>query len=73
MIDGREAIWLVERIWAIGEEERYTSVRGRLAANAMLVAAASRRVRVASSHRKCPAVDWAGLPLATEECSPAGQ
>ncbi len=39
-IDGQEAIRLVKRIWAIGEEERYTSERGRLAADAMLVAAA---------------------------------
>ncbi len=29
-IDGQEAIRLVKRIWAIGEEERYTSERGRL-------------------------------------------
>src|SRR6267154_689913 len=37
-IDGPEAIRLVKRIWAIGEEEGYTSERGRLAADAMLVA-----------------------------------
>ncbi len=40
VIDGRDAIRLVERIWAIGEEEGYTSERGRLAADAALVAAA---------------------------------
>ncbi|SRR6266478_3534790 len=39
-IDGSEAIRLVKRIWAVGEEEGYTSERGRLAADAMLVAAA---------------------------------
>lgn len=39
-IDGPEAIRLVKRIWAIGEEEGYTSERGRLAADAVLVAAA---------------------------------
>ena len=39
-IDGREAIRLVKRIWAIGEEEGYTSERGRLAADAMIVAVA---------------------------------
>jgi hypothetical protein len=39
-IDGREAIRLVKRIWAIGDEEGYTSERGRLAADAMLVAVA---------------------------------
>jgi hypothetical protein len=39
-IDGREAIRVVKRIWAVGEEEGYTSERGRLAADAVLVAAA---------------------------------
>lgn len=39
-IDGREAIRLVKQIWEIGEEEGYTSERGRLAADAVLVAAA---------------------------------
>ena len=39
-IDGREAIRVVKRIWAIGEKEGYTSGRGRLAADAVLVAAA---------------------------------
>ena len=39
-IDAREAIRVVKRIWAIGEEEGYTSGRGRLAADAVLVAAA---------------------------------
>jgi len=39
-IDGQEAIRFVKRIWAIGEEEGYTSERGRLAADAVLVAAA---------------------------------
>jgi len=38
-IDGRDAIRFVERIWAIGDEEGYTSGRGRLAADAALVAA----------------------------------
>ena len=40
LIDGSDAIRLVERIWAIGDEEGYTSERGRLAADAALVAAA---------------------------------
>jgi len=39
-IDGQEAIRIVKRIWDIGEEEGYTSERGRLAADAVLVAAA---------------------------------
>ena len=39
-IDGREAIRVVKRIWDIGEEEGYTSGRGRLAADVVLVAAA---------------------------------
>jgi len=39
-IDGREAIQLIQRIWDIGEEEDYTSERGRLAADAAIVAAA---------------------------------
>lgn len=39
-IDGREAIRVVERIWATGEEEGYTSGRGRLAADAVQVAVA---------------------------------
>ncbi|KAH9969622.1 hypothetical protein BC827DRAFT_1161441, partial [Russula dissimulans] len=39
-IDGQEAIRLVKRIWTIGEEEGYTSKRGRLAADAMIVASA---------------------------------
>ena len=40
LIDGSDAIRLVERIWVIGDEEGYTSERGRLAADAALVAAA---------------------------------
>ena len=52
-IDGREAIRLVKRIWAVGEEEGYTSERGRLAADAMLVAAAHAEYVFALSHRKC--------------------
>jgi hypothetical protein len=39
-IDGQEAIRTVKRIWVTGEEEGYTSERGRLAADAVLVAAA---------------------------------
>jgi hypothetical protein len=70
-IDGREAIRLVKRIWAIGEEEGYTSERGRLAADAMIVAAAHaeyvlRRVtgNVAEHvYSAEAAVDWAGLAL----------
>lgn len=54
-IDGREAIRLVKQIWAIGEEEGYTSERGRLAADAMLVAVAHADAEAA--------VDWAGLAL----------
>ncbi|KAI9465470.1 hypothetical protein BJY52DRAFT_1244195 [Lactarius psammicola] len=54
-IDGRDAIRLVKRIWAIGEEEGYTSERGRLAADAALVAAA---------HSDAGAVmDWGRLAL----------
>ena len=39
-IDGQEAIRIVKRIWTVGEEEGYTSKRGRLAADAMIVASA---------------------------------
>ena len=70
-IDGREAIRLVERIWAIGEEEGYTSERGRLAADAMVVAAAHaeyvlRRVTgnvTEHVHSAEAAVDWARLAV----------
>jgi len=54
-LDGPEAIRLVKRIWAIGEEEGYTSERGRLAADAVLVA-------VAHSDAEA-AVEWAKLGL----------
>jgi hypothetical protein len=68
-IDGQEAIRLVKRIWAIGEEEGYTSERGRLAADAMLVAVAHAEYvlhRVTGNitkhvHSAEAAVDWAGL------------
>lgn len=40
VIDGRDGIRLVEQIWAVGEEEGYTGERGRLAADAALIAAA---------------------------------
>jgi len=54
-IDAQEAILVVKRIWAIGEEEGYTSGRGRLAADAVLVAAA---------HSDAEAiVEWARLAL----------
>jgi hypothetical protein len=70
-IDGREAIRLVKQIWAIGEEEGYTSERGRLAADAMIVAAAHaeyvlRRVtgNVTEPWYSAEAVvDWARLAL----------
>jgi hypothetical protein len=70
-IDGREAIRLVKRIWVIGEEEGYTSERGRLAADAMLVAVAHaeyvlRRVTgnvTEHVYSAEAAVDWAGLAL----------
>jgi hypothetical protein len=70
-IDGREAIRLVMRIWAIGEEEGYTSERGRLAADAMLVAAAHaeyvlRRVTgnvTEYGYSAEAVVDWARLAL----------
>jgi hypothetical protein len=39
-IDGQEAIRVAKRIWAVGEEEGYVSERGRLAADAVMVAAA---------------------------------
>ncbi|KAI0269858.1 hypothetical protein BC834DRAFT_1014364 [Gloeopeniophorella convolvens] len=39
-IDGREAIRIAKRIWSLGDAEGYTSERGRLAADATLVAAA---------------------------------
>lgn len=63
-IDGREAIRTVKRIWDIGEEEGYTSERGRLAADAVLVAAA---------HSDAEAVvEWAklGLEWASYELGP---
>lgn len=39
-IDGEEAVEVVRKIWDIGEEEGYWSERGRLAADAVWVAAA---------------------------------
>lgn len=39
-IHGPEAISLVKQIWDIGTEEGYTSERGRLASDAVWVAAA---------------------------------
>jgi hypothetical protein len=38
-IDGEEAIQFVRKIWDVGEEEGYWSERGRLAADAVWVAA----------------------------------
>jgi len=55
MIDGREGIRLAGQIWAVGKEEGYTSGRGRLAADAALIAAA---------HSDAGAVmDWGRLAL----------
>jgi hypothetical protein len=84
-IDGQEAIRFVKRIWAIGEEEGYTSERGRLAADAVLVAAAHSEY-VSSNIRSCEpsesvtehiysaeaAVEWAkiGLQWASYELGP---
>lgn len=70
-IDGREAIRIVKQIWTIGEEEGYASERGRLAADALLVAAAHaeyvlRRVTGNVTEHTCSgeaAVDWARLAL----------
>lgn len=70
-INGREATRLVKRIWAIGEEEGYTSERGRLAADATLVAAAHseyvlRRVKLNDTEHVYSAeavVEWARLAL----------
>jgi hypothetical protein len=39
-VEGPEAIRVVKRIWDVGEEEGYTSERGRLAADAALIAIA---------------------------------
>jgi len=55
VIDGHDGIRLVEQIWAVGEEEGYTSERGRLAADAALIAAA---------HSDAEAmIDWSRLAL----------
>lgn len=70
-IDGREATRLVKRIWAIGEEEGYTSERGRLAADATLVAVVHAEYVLhqitgnVTEHRYSEeaAVNWAGLAL----------
>jgi hypothetical protein len=40
VIDGVEAIGIVRRIWELGTEEGYWSERGRLAADAVWIAAA---------------------------------
>jgi hypothetical protein len=37
-IDGKKAIQLVKSIWTVGEEEGYTSERGRLAHDAAIIA-----------------------------------
>jgi hypothetical protein len=39
-VEGPEAIRVVKRIWDVGEEEGYMSERGRLAADAALIAIA---------------------------------
>jgi hypothetical protein len=39
-IDGKQAIDIVNKIWALGEKEGYWSERGRLAADAVWVGAA---------------------------------
>ena len=37
-IDGKKAIQLAKSIWTVGEEEGYTSERGRLAHDAAIIA-----------------------------------
>ena len=39
-IDGSQAIRLINKIWAVGEEEGYWSERGQLAADAVWIAVA---------------------------------
>jgi hypothetical protein len=39
-IDGVQAIYLINKIWQIGQEEGYWSERGQLAADAVWVAVA---------------------------------
>jgi hypothetical protein len=71
-IDGGEAIRVVKRIWAIGDEERYTSERGRLAADAVIIAVAHSEFvpppglqlsRTKQMYSAEAAVEWAQLAL----------
>jgi hypothetical protein len=74
-IDGGKAIRVVNRIWAIGDEEGYTSQRGRLAADAVIIAVAhseyvpppglqlSRTGATKHIYSAEAAVEWAQLAL----------
>ncbi|KAG8892411.1 hypothetical protein FRC01_014183 [Tulasnella sp. 417] len=50
-LTGSEAIAIVKKIWELGEEERYVSERGQLAADAAIVATAHSDLDAASEWR----------------------
>ncbi|KIO20280.1 hypothetical protein M407DRAFT_245866 [Tulasnella calospora MUT 4182] len=50
-LTGSEAIAVVRKIWELGEEERYVSERGQLAADAAIVATAHSDLEAASEWR----------------------
>ncbi|KAG9018238.1 hypothetical protein FRB90_011807 [Tulasnella sp. 427] len=50
-LTGAEAIAVVNKIWELGEEERYASERGQLAADAAIVATAHYDVEAAAEWR----------------------
>ncbi|KAH9969623.1 hypothetical protein BC827DRAFT_1120253, partial [Russula dissimulans] len=64
-IDGQEAIQIVKQIWAVGGEEGYTSERGRLAADAMIVAAAHSDAEAAMEWASL-ALEWASYELGSD-------
>jgi len=64
-IDGQEAIRLVKQIWTVGDEEGYTAKRGRLAADAMIIASAHFDAEAAVEWASL-ALEWASIELGSD-------
>ncbi|KAI0300251.1 hypothetical protein BC826DRAFT_992282 [Russula brevipes] len=64
-VEGPEAIRVVKRIWDVGEEEGYTSERGRLAADAAFIAVAHSDAEAAADWARL-AVQWASYELGSD-------
>ncbi|KAF8584696.1 SET domain-containing protein [Ramaria rubella] len=56
-VDGREAVRLAKRVWALGEKESYWGGRGRLAEDVVKIAAAHQNVKAAQQWADL-AVEW---------------